>query len=200
MGPAPAEIREIEGDASLRLTREGRTARSRLDFVLEPSRRGRVTVTGVLGAAAAEIVIAGAEGYFVLPSERAYWKADPEEIVEKLLGFPLSLDEMTGLVCGRWPAGPDGGPPAGWTFDRDAQGRTATGRKGGLEFAVLEFFPGSEVPKVLEYKDPYGQGRLTIRSIEFNGPAAAGAFDLGFLRGFSARTWEEIRKMLDHED
>ena len=47
----PAEIREIEGDASLRVTRDGRTSRSRFAFVLEPSRRGRVTVTAAFGAA-----------------------------------------------------------------------------------------------------------------------------------------------------
>jgi hypothetical protein len=200
VGPPPAEIRTIEGDASLRLTRDGRTSRSRFAFVLAPSRRGRVTVTAAFGAAAAEIVIAGPDGYFVLPSEKAYWKAAPEEIVEKFLGFPLSLDEMSGLICGRWPAGPGGETPAGWTLDRDGEGRTAAGRKGRLEFAVLEFFPGSPVPKVLDYRDPAGQGRLTVRSIEFNGPVGPGAFDLGFLRGFSAKSWEEIRRMLDHED
>jgi hypothetical protein len=118
IGPVPADIREIEGDASLRITRDGRTSRSRFAFVLEPSRRGRVTVTGVLGTAAAEIVFAGPEGYFVLPSEKVYWKAAPEEIVGKFLGFPLSLDEMTGLLCGRWPAGSGGGAPAGWALDR----------------------------------------------------------------------------------
>ena len=200
VGPVPADIREIEGDASLRVMREGRTSRSRFAFVLEPSRRGRVTVTGVLGAAAAEIVLSGPDGYFVLPSEKAYWKAAPEEIVEKFLGFPLSLDEMSGLICGRWPAGPGNEPPPGWTLDRDGEGRITAGRKGRLEFTVLEFFPGSPVPKVLDYRDPGSQGRLTVRSIEFNGPGASGAFDLDFLRAFSAKSWEEIRRILDHED
>jgi len=196
----PADIREIEGDASLRVTRDGRTSRSRFAFVLEPSRRGRVTVTGAFGAAAAEIVLSGPDGYFVLPSEKVYWKAAPEEIVEKFLGFPLSLDEMSGLICGRWPAGPGGEAPAGWALDRDGEGRTAAGRKGRLEFAVREFFPGSPVPRVLDYRDPAGQGRLTVRSIEFNGPGASGAFGLDFLRAFSAKSWEEIRRILDHED
>jgi hypothetical protein len=200
VGPVPAEIRSVEGDASLRLTRDGRTARSRFSFVLEPSRRGRVTIEAALGATAAEIVLDGSDGWFVLPSDRVYWKASAEEIADKLLGTPLSLEEMTGLLCGRWEGGGSGRSPEGWALERDAQGRIASGRRGGLDFAVREFFPGGSVPRVLDYRDASGQGRLTVRSLEFNGPGAAGAFDLGFLRAFAPKSWEEIRRMLDHED
>ena len=200
VGPVPAEIRTIEGEASLRLTRDGRTARSRFSFVLEPSRRGRVAIEGALGATAAEIVLDGGDGYFILPSDKAFWKAAAEEIADKLLGVPLSLDEMTGLLCGRWAGVEPGLPLAGWTLDRDADGRVASGRRGDLEFAVREFFSGSPVPRILDYRDATGRGLLTVRSIAFNGPGAAGAFDLGFLRSFAAKSWEEIRRMLYHED
>jgi len=201
LGPVPAEVREIEGDASLKITRNGETSRTRFAFVIEMSRRGRVIVTDFLGGAAAEIVLAGDDGYFVLPSEKVYWKAGPAEIVEKFLGFPLTLDEMAGLICGRWPEGAeDGAPFRRWSFERDGDGRTRAGRKSGLAFTVGEFFPGSQVPRIVDFHDSFGSGRLTVRGIEFNGPGAKTAFRLDFLGLFSSKSWEEIAGILRHED
>ena len=201
LGPVPAEIREIEGDASLKLIRNGETSRARFAFVLGTSGRGRVVVTDFLGGSVAEFVFAGDDGYLVLPAKRIYWKASPAEIVEKLLGFPLTPDEMAGLICGRWPAaGRDGGPFRGWSFERDGDGRTRSGRKDGLEFRVDEFFPRSPVPRIVDFQDALGSGRLTVRGIEFNGPAAESAARLDFLGVFSPRRWEEIAGILRHED
>jgi hypothetical protein len=164
------------------------------------SRRGRVVVTDFLGGSAAEFVFAGDDGYLVLPTKKIYWKAGPAEIVEKLLGFPLTFDEMAGLICGRWPAGgADGGPFREWTFERDG-GRTRAGRKGALEFTVGEFFPGSPIPRTVDFHDALGSGRLTVRGIDFNGTGAATAFRLDFLGAFSPKSWEEIAGMLRHED
>ncbi len=201
LGPVPSEIREIEGDASLKITRNGETSRTRFAFVLEMSRRGRVVVTDFLGGSAAEFVLVGDDGYLVLPTKKVYWKAGPAEIVEKLLGFPLTLDEMAGLICGRWPAGAGGsGPFREWSFERDGDGRIRAGRKGGLEFTVGEFFPGSPVPRIVDFRDALGSGRLTVRGIEFNGPGAESAFHLDFLGAFSPKSWEEIAAILRHED
>jgi hypothetical protein len=197
----PSEIREIEGDASLKLARSGETSRSRFAFVLEMSRRGRVVVTDFLGGSAAEFVFAGDDGYLVLPAKRIYWKAGPAEIVEKLLGFPLTFDEMAGLICGRWPAG--GGDDVSfreWSFERDGAGRIRAGRKDGLAFTVGEFFPGSPVPRIVDFHDALGSGRLTVRGIEFNGPGAEAAFRLDFLGVFSSKSWEEMAGILRHED
>ena len=201
LGPVPSEIREIEGEASLKVTRNGETSRSRFAFVLEMSRRGRVVVTDLLGSAAAEFVFAGDDGYLVLPTKKIYWKAGPTEIVEKLLGFPLTFDEMAGLICGRGPAGAgNGGPFREWSFERDGDGRTRAGRKSGLEFTVDSFFPGSSVPRTVDFHDALGSGRLTVRGIEFNGPGAEAAFRLDFLGVFASKSWEEIAGILRHED
>jgi hypothetical protein len=201
LGPEPSEIREIEGDASLKIVRSGETSRTRFAFVLEMSRRGRVVVTDFLGGAAAEFVFAGDDGYLVLPTKKVYWKAGPAEIVEKLLGFPLTLDEMAGLICGRWPAGAeDGSLFQRWSFERDGDGRTRAGRKNGLEFTVGEFFPGSRVPRIVDFRDAFGSGRLAVRGIEFNRPGAETAFRLDFLGVFSSKSWEEIAGILRHED
>ena len=201
LGPIPSEIREIEGDASLKISRNNETSRSRFAFVLEMSRRGRVVVTDFLGGSAAEFVFAGDYGYLVLPAKKVFWKAGPAEIVEKLLGFPLTLEEMAGLISGRWPAGAgDGGPFQGWSFERDGDGRTRAGRKKGLEFTVGAFFSGSPVPRIVDFHDALGSGRLTVRGIEFNGPGAETAFRLDFLGVFSSKSWEEIAEILRHED
>ena len=42
------------------------------------------------------IFIDDRDGYFVLPSEKAYWKAAPAEIVDKFLGLPSA--------SAKWPA------------------------------------------------------------------------------------------------
>jgi hypothetical protein len=197
----PTEIRGFEGDASLKLTRSGETSRTRFAFALEMPGRGRVVVTDFLGGSAAEFVFAGEDGYLVLPAKKIYWKAGPAEIVEKLLGFPLTFDEMTGLICGRWPADAgNGGPFRGWSFERDADGRTRAGRRSGLEFTVGDFFPGSPVPRIVDFHDAAGSGRLTVRGIEFNRPDAESAPRLDFLGAFSSKSWEEIARILRHED
>ena len=88
LGPVPADIREIEGDASLKLTRNGETSRSRFAFVLGTSGRGRVVVTDFLGGAAAEFVFAGDDGYLVLPSQKGILESGSGRDRRKASGIP----------------------------------------------------------------------------------------------------------------
>lgn len=201
IAPVPADLTEIEGYASLKLTQSGETAKSKFSFVLELSRRARVEIHDPLGRSAALIVIDDRDGYFVLPSEKAYWKAAAAEIMAKFLGTPLSLPEVAGLLCGRWSdIGQGETALTGWTLNRDAEGRWISGRKESLAFEVREFFPNSPVPRRVEFQTLSGQGSLSLLAMEFNKPLPSSVFDLDFLNRFASMSWEEIEKARRHED
>jgi len=201
IAPVPSVLSEAEGYASLKLTQDGATARSKFSFVLEVARRARVEIQDPLGRSAAVILIDGEEGYFLLPSERAYWKSGAAEIMAKFLGTPLNLSEVAGLLCGRWSGSePAGAAPAGWTLSRDEEGRWASGRKESLVFQVREFFPDSPVPRRVDFQTPAGRGSLSLLAMEFNRPLPAAAFDLGFAGRYASKSWEDIAKAWRHED
>jgi outer membrane biogenesis lipoprotein LolB len=198
----PPSLAEIEGYASLKITRSGETAKSKFAFVLDLPHRAKVEIQDPLGRKAAEILINDRDGYFILSSEKAYWRASPDEIMEKFLGFRLSLREMTGLLCGRWKAETieDQQVLSAWKFHDDAEGRMAAGWRGNLEFTVLEFFPGSPVPRRLEFRIPDGRGNLGILAMAFNKPLSENAWTMDFMKAYASKTWADIEKMLRHED
>ena len=199
IAPVPDALNEIEGYASLKLTQNGETAKSKFSFVLELDKRARVEIQDPLGRTAAVIFIEDNDGYFVLASDKAYWKASGGEIISKFLGTPLGLAEMAGLLCGRWP-GPSESDAAGWILERDGEGRMASGRRETFTFQVREFFAGSPVPRRVDFQTPAGRGTVRVLAMEFNRPPAASVFDLGFLSGFVSKSWDEIEKAMRRED
>jgi len=202
LAPVPALLDEIEGYASFKVTRSGETAKSKLSFVLEPSRRAKVEVLDLLSRTVAEIYVDGQDGYLILPLEKAYWKATPEEIIGKFLGSRLSLPEMTGLLCGRWRGERSGEELvfSEWAFEEDAGKRKVSGRKEDFEFKVLEFFRGSSVPRRLDFRSTDCRGTISLLAMAFNRPVAENLFALDFLERFSSKSWEDIEKILRHEN
>ena len=201
IAPVPAALSEIEGYASLKLTQNGETAKSKFSFVLELSRRARVEIQDPLGRTAAILYIDDRDGYFVLASEKAYWKAAADEIIAKFLGTPLSLPEMAGLLCGRWSGKGEGREAlTDWNLTRDGEGRWVSGRREALAFTVREFFPNSPVPRRVEFQTLSCRGSLSLLAMEFNKPLAASVFDLDFLNRYASKSWEYIEKALRHED
>jgi len=198
----PPSLTEIEGYASLKITRSGETAKSKFAFVLGLPHRAKIEIQDPLGRKAAEILINDRDGYFILASEKAYWRASPGEIMEKFLGFQLSLREMTGLLCGRWRAETieERQALSAWKFRDDAEGRKAAGWRGNLEFTVLEFFPGSPVPRRLEFRSPDDHGNLGILAMAFNRPLSENAWAMDFMNAYASMTWADIEKMLRHEN
>jgi hypothetical protein len=174
---APPEVRSLEGYGTVKLVREGASGRTRFSFVLEPGRRGKVEVLDALNRTAAEIFLAPDEAFFVLRSEKVYWKAAPGDVIEKFLGLALGLDDVAGLLRGRAP-----------------------GRRAGLNLEVRETFPGGSVPRRIEFSGPTAEGTITILDLAFNVPVAEKAFDMDFLSTHSPRRWEEIERILRRED
>jgi hypothetical protein len=173
----------------LRLTRGGETARSKFSFVVLVPDRARVEVFDALGRAAMEFVVRGNEAFLVLRSEKAYWRGGRDEVVEKFLGFPLSPEEIAGLLTGRW-AGPE---VQDWTLDRDGQGRVSAGSRGDVSFRVAEFFPDG-VPRRLSFRGAGGEGTISLLEIAFDRPNGGPALD--FLRTCASRTWAEMERLI----
>jgi len=200
LSPVPQELREIEGRASLKLTRNGETAKARFSFVLDLPERGKIEVADILGGTVAEIYLQEYDAYFVLPGRKIYWQGGKEECLEKFLGFRISLREMSEMLCGRWTDGPS--KDAGfedWTFERDSGGKIISGAKADVFFRVKEFFSGSGVPRKLVFNGSESEGSIMILALAYNKPLPVDIFSLDFLKKYSPRTWEEIETMLRHE-
>jgi hypothetical protein len=201
VAPVPAALNEIEGYASLKLAQNGVTSKSKFSFILEPSRRARVEIQDLLGRTVAVIFIEDRDGYFVVVSDKAYWKAAADEIVVKFLGVPLNLPEIAGFLCGRWSGKGEGDSAlAGWVLNRDGDGRWASGRRDDLAFKVREFFPNSPVPRRVDFQTLSCQGSLNLLSMGFNKPLAESVFALDFLKSFTSKSWAEIEKALRDEN
>lgn len=186
----PDKIREIEGYASLRLTRDGETARSKFAFAVDSPRSARIEIFDALGRSVSIFLVRGEEAWLALPSKKAYWRGGREEVIAKFLGFPVRPAEIAGLLSGRWSdeAG------EGWTLDRDNGGRVAAGTRGDLSFRVLEFFSGNDLPRRWSFRGSGTEGVVTLLETAFDRPGPD--FSPGFLRSYSSLTWPEIERLL----
>jgi outer membrane biogenesis lipoprotein LolB len=186
----------LEGYASLRVVREGTSARSRFSFLFVLPDQGIIVVTDPLNRTAARLFLGREEAYLVLPGKRVYWKAVREEVMSKLLGFALTPEEFSAILTGRAEA------LGGWELETDGQGRLARGRRQGLAFSVRQFFPESRLPRIIALDYGGDQGSLRILRVRFNEPIEKDALRLSFLEDarYMAVTWTEMEKWLRHED
>jgi len=197
----PAELRELEGYARLRMTLDDQTARSRFSFLIEMPGRGRIQVFDPLNRTLYEIYLEEERAYFVLPERKIYWQGTGGDIFEKFLGFSLHLGEMTGILSGVWKEGAAGMPPLeNWMLKRDLRGRVVSGRREDFQFFVVNFFADGGAPRRINFKSGQSQGRLDLLSIEFNRSVRAGLLSPAFLKDFSPVAWEEIEKILRDEN
>lgn len=195
VAPLPPVVHAMEGYASFRLTREGKAAKSRLSFVFVLPDRGRVEVIDPLGRTASVLFFDGAQAYLVLPRRRAYWKADRDEAMTRLLGFALSPEEVTLILTGR------AGRLGDWVLERDGRGRVVRGGRADLRFEVRLFFEPDPLPRLLVLSRNGTSGSLRILQLSFNPPLRANPFRHFFLEdeAYKPATWEEVEKWLGEE-
>ena len=186
----PDEIREIEGYASLRLTRGGETVRSKFAFAVALPRAAKIEIFDALGRAVSIFLVRGDEAWLALPSEKVFWWSGQDEVIAKFLGFPVSPAEIAGLLSGRWSAGAE----EGWMFDRDNGGRIVSGTRGDLSFRILEFASGNDLPRRWSFRGPGTEGTVNLLEAAFDRPGPD--FSPGFLRSFESLTWPEIERRL----
>ena len=193
--PVPPLINSMEGYASLSYEGTQGSARTKFAFLIVPPDKGRIDASDFLGRAIYQVVITENRAYFVLPSKKAYWQAEEEEIVFRFMGFRLTLEEIGLLLSGRWPGDTGGDPLFGWVLERDKQGRIVRGKRGDLRFSVEAFIENTDIPGFLFFSHPMNEGHLKIRNIGFNQPLNEKAFSTGFIQRYEEKTWEEIQKL-----
>ncbi|UCE21828.1 MAG: hypothetical protein JSV46_06335 [Candidatus Aminicenantes bacterium] len=204
--PVPANIERLEGHASLKISGEQGSARSKFTFLFHLPRQGRIEVSDfLLGRTLYQIIVDKERAVFFIPSKKVYWEGEEEEIIDYFLGFRLSLEEMINLIKGKWEgstqaAGRDKNVE-GWILKRDEKGRVLAGTREDLHFEVKEFLSGSHIPRILIFQHLLNSGRLKILRVDFNRPAKKKeAFSLSFLANYRRVSWEEIEKILIDEN
>jgi hypothetical protein len=200
LGPS-VTLESVEGYASLRLTGPKGSGKSDLSFFIQPPDTARVDVFDPLGRTLVTLISLGGEAYFVAVPQRAYWRGNRDELLGKLLGFDLTPGELAGLLSGRWDSASarSGEAWSGWTLTRDARGRVVRAQRRDAVLEVVDFFSGGATPHTLIFRGPSVSGRLKVIDLRFNVGPQAGAFRLGFLEGFAARSWEEMERLLADE-
>lgn len=205
LAPLPTKIERMEGYASIRITGDEGTARSRFSFLFQLPHQGRIEVSHSFSRTLYQIIVNEEKAVFVLPSKKVYWQGDEDEIISKLLGFRLSLEEIIGLLSGKWEER-EGGRDyednrESWSFRKDKEGRITGGQRGDFWFEVWEFFKETSFARQLIFHHPLSRGNLKILSIRFNQPVKKrDLFSFSFLRSYKQKSWAEIEKILTDEN
>jgi len=194
-------LESLEGYAFLKISDARASAKSKFSFVIQLPGKGRIDVFDALGRSLFTLISEGPEAYFVAVPKKAYWRGSQHEILEEFLGFDLSLEEMAGLLSGRWGQGPAGDSQAfrGWAWTRDAGGRVVAGESGGLRFEVKDFLVGGAQPHTILFKSAHNSGSIKVYEVKFNVPAKAEPFRLWFLNEFRETTRGEMERLLGDE-
>ncbi len=197
ISPLPDQIERIEGYASLRIQSGQDSSRSKFSFLFQLPHRGRIDVSNFLGKTLYQILVGDQTAFLIIPSKKVYWQGDEEQIVERILGFRLNLDELLSLMTGQWEESEVEPWRRGWVFEKDEWGRIRAGQRGELVFEVREFFQKTTVVREVTFEHPFNHGRLKILAINFNQPLKTGVFSQRFLEKYSQKSWEEIEAILD---
>lgn len=194
--PPPAQVTSIEGHASLSLTRGGETARARLSFLFRVPQLGYIEIQDSLGRTSARLLLGEDRALLILPSEKVYWQAGQEEVLDKLLGFSLRLEEITVILQGRWSQ------LTSWDLKMDERQRVVEARRNSLRIEVRRFFGPTTLPQQMRLFQSGNRGSLRLLRLRFNQPLQGGVFDFSHLetKGYRACTWEEIERLLRNED
>ena len=202
--PLPSKIERIEGYASLRITGDQGSSRSKFSFSFQLPRQGRIEVSNILGRTLYQIIVAEDEAAFIVPSKRVYWQGEEEEIIQYFLGFRLNLYEMINLLSGKWESKvmEDEAEESkeSWSFAKDEKGRIQAGKRDEFRFEVQEFFADTPFARLLIFQHPLNYGRLKILRINLNRPLKKRAFSLSVLGRYERKSWAEIERILANEN
>jgi hypothetical protein len=190
----------MEGHASLTISSDQGTTRSKFSFLFQIPDRGRIDVTGALGSVIYRIVILEGKAYFVLPSKKVYWQSQEEKIIDKFMGFQLNFAEMINLLSGNWnePEVLRIQDLGEWSFVKDQDGRVIFGQRQDLWFKIDEFIGDTPFAQRLRFKHPLSTGQVKVLSLDLNRPVKPNVFSTRFLEKYQSKTWAEIQEMLDH--
>lgn len=191
--PPSGGVEAVEGFGSASIAGAEASIRGKFGFVFRQPDLGRIEAVDPLGRTAFLIVFRGQRAWFVLPARRVYAEDAAAVMMERFLGVALLPGEAVRLLSGSWGAGDDGA----WAVERDAEGRGARGVRDGFALEVRAFFPGGAVPREIAVEGPGASGRLKVLKLGFNPQPRGEPFDTAFLRGYAAKTWEEILDLVD---
>ncbi len=149
--PLPSEIERIEGYASLRISGDQGSSRSKFSFLFQLPHQGRLEVSNILGRTLYQIIVAEDKAVFIIPSKRVYWQGEEEEIIQYFLGFRLNLYEMINLLSGKWEGEERN---ESWSFAKDERGRIMAGQRGEFQFEVKEFLADTPFARILIFQHP----------------------------------------------
>jgi len=200
VSPVPDHIERLEGYARLKLQDGSESSNTKFSFLFILPHQGQIEVSDFLGRSLYKILITERGAYFIVPTKKAFWRASEEAIIDKFLGFRLSLAELICLFSGQWPA-PHTPPEkvASWALERDEAGRIISGQRGDLNFHVESFIEETAFARSLTFLHSRSRGHLKFLKIVFNQTGANKVFDADFLAKYTEKTWEEIRERLGNE-
>ncbi|MGB2764523.1 MAG: hypothetical protein WBC02_03950 [Candidatus Aminicenantaceae bacterium] len=202
--PLPSRIERIEGYASIKVTEERESVRSKFFFLFKLPHQGRIEVFHMMGRTIYQIIVNEEKAVFLLPSKKIYWQGEEEEIIDKLLGFRLNLYEMINLLSGKWEdrelETKNEKSLGSWNFIKDEKRRIKSGQRGEFHFEVKEFFQNTPFARILTFNHLQSRGRLKILNINLNQPIKKGTFSLSFLDKYKRKSWAEIEKILADEN
>ena len=203
LSPYPDRIETIEGFASLKLIGAEGYSRSRFSFFFSIPDKGKIEAFDLLGRTIYQIIIDKERAFLVVPSKKVYWESTEERIIDTFIGARLAMSEVICFLIGKWDYLREKGKDKSqdlWDIKKDNEGRVVEGRKQGMSFTVSGYIEGTGMIRSLDFKNRFQKGTLKVLGIDFNSPAKKSHFSMSFIKDFEEKSWEEIQKIINHEN
>jgi hypothetical protein len=104
--PLPSKVERIEGYASLKITGDQGSSRSKFSFLFQLPHQGRIEVSDILGRTIYQIIVAEDKAAFIVPSKRVYWQGRRNHpIFSGISAKSVRDDKSFKRKMGRWRDG-----------------------------------------------------------------------------------------------
>lgn len=186
---SPAEINNLEGQASFFIRSPERQGRLRLGFLFSLPDKVRLELSNPFGGLESLIWLNGPEATLYLAREKVFWRGDSLVITTDVFGQQLKPEELIRIFAARWS---ELELENGWSLSRDEKGQIIAGEKGAFKFAIKEYFAFSVFPRTV-YFDYQGYSvRVRLKKLGFNRSGQENLFNPKLPTGSREKSWEEI--------
>lgn len=185
----PAEIQNLEGQASFYLSGPDGGFRFRLGFFGRLPGEARLELFDPIGRLRTVVWLGPESTTLYLPSEKVYWQGESRVLTSEVFGRELKAGELLKILSGLWTqlAKDDG-----WLLQLDHLGHVLGGERDGLLFTLKEKFPPGLLPKTVLFSAGDYTVRMKVLRVSFNRKQDPSLFNPLLPPGVKQLGWEEM--------
>lgn len=185
----PAEIQNLEGQASFYLSGPDGGFRFRLGFCGRLPGEARLELFDPIGRLRTVVWLGPESTTLYLPFEKVYWQGESRVLTSEVFGQELKAGELLRILSGLWTQLAE---EDGWLLHHDRQGHVLGGERDGLLFTLKEKFPPGLLPKTVHFSSGDYTVRMKVLRVSFNRRQDPSLFNPVLPPGVKQLGWEEM--------